>query len=129
MKLNILNYNPNLEEDISIVDNIINFFVDIKNNLNKREYPFYNLYINKISKFMNFINNNDKDIKEYKNEKNIFDEEEEDDDISIASISEYEEEQLSEDEILIEEFENFSENKFVCCDDRFDFEFINVFIF
>jgi hypothetical protein len=135
MKLNITNYNPNYESDSMAIDDLIKIFVDIKENLNKKDYIIYNLFLNKITKFINFINNNDKEIKEYQQQQhnNIFDYDtsKEDDEVnSIASISEYEddENQLEEDNILIDEFEEETEKYYIFCDERFDFDFENIYL-
>jgi len=142
MKLNILNYNPDLKIDTEYVDELINMLNNVKNNLNTEYYYSYQQFLNKINKFIGMITPNLKKELEAQSKKqkyfddNIEDNEhdrdnidDDDDNISIASISEYEEDDDANDieELQIEQFENNLDVIFPSYMDCFDFEFEKVY--
>lgn len=131
MKLNIINYNPNLNQDKETLKSLFVIFENINENISTKKYIPYQNILNKISKFINMLGQSfQKDIKLDEENDNYFDETNEDDDISISSVSEYEYES-SDDEIelrineekLIKNFENTNKIKFNKTNNRFDFEY------
>ncbi len=133
MKLNIINFNPDIKEDIQYVDELIKMFTNIKTNLSTKNYIPYQNFLTKMNKFINMmIPKFEKDLEESSSKKTFFDDtdndqsDDEDDNISIASISEYEEDDDSNeiDELEIKKFEDITEVKIFQCDERFDFEYI-----
>lgn len=132
MKLNIINYNPDINEDIQYVDELIEMFTHLKDNLRSKYHTPYQKLLTKMNKFMDMIIPNiEKELNEMQSKKTFFDEsndqndDQNDDNISIGSISEYEEDIDSSefDEILIKSFENETEIKLNESNNRFDFEF------
>ena len=132
MKLNIVNYNPDINDDIQYVDELIKMFTNIKDNLRTKYYSPYQNFLTKMNKFINMVTPNfEKELSEVSSKKIFFDESDdsdgsEDDNISIASISEYEEDDDSNeiDELEIKKFEDVTEVKLYESDNRFDFEYI-----
>ena len=130
MKLNILNYNSDINEDIQYVDQLIKMFSDIKEKLYTKSYTPYQNFLTKMNKFINMVTPNfEKELNEVSSKKTFFDESDDsddsDDNISIASISEYEEDDESNeiDELEINKFEDITEVKIFQSNDRFDFEY------
>ncbi len=133
MKLNIVNFNPDIKEDVQYVDELIKMFTNIKTNLSTKNYIPYLNFLTKMNKFINMlIPKFEKELEEVSSQKTFFDESDnesesdEEDDISIASISEYEEDEESNeiDELEIKKFEDITEVKMFQSNERFDFEYI-----
>jgi hypothetical protein len=131
MKLDIINFNPNINQDKETLKNLILIFENINQNISTKKYLPYQNILNKLSRFMNMIGQSfEKDLTRVKEEENYFDETNDDDDISISSISEYEydpsddeiEIRIEEDE-LIKKFEKINKIQFSKTYDRFDFEY------
>lgn len=132
MKLDIINFNPNINQDKETLKNLIAIFENIDQNISTKKYIPYQNILNKISRFINMLGQSfEKDIKLVEKNVNYFDEtNEEDDNISISSISEYEYDP-SDDEIeirvneeeLIKTFEKTNKVQFIKTIDRFDFEY------
>ncbi len=130
--LNIVNYNPDYKEDVAYIDQVIEIFTNIKNNINKKHYPAYQEFLVRVNKFMNMmLPNLEKDINAQNSKSTIF---EIDDNISIASISDYEAENDDKDErlkevedMLIHEFEEKAKQMLNNNNLRFDFEFVVVY--
>jgi hypothetical protein len=128
MKLNIANYNPDINEDIQYVDELIEMLNNVKENLTTKCYSPFQKFLTKINKFMDMITPNiQKELDEIDSKKTFFDESDDqnDDNVSIGSISEYEEDIDSTefDEMQIKSFENETEIKLNESNNRFDFEF------
>jgi hypothetical protein len=140
MKLNIVNYNPDINEDIQYVDELIKMFTNLKDNLRTKCYTPYQKFLTKMNKFINMVSLNfEKELNEVSSKKTIFDESDDsndsndsndlsDDNISIGSISEYEEdEDCSEfEELQIKNFEDITEVKLYESINRFDFEYTKI---
>jgi hypothetical protein len=138
MKLNIVNFNPDIKEDVQYVDELIKMFTNIKTNLTTKNYIPYQNFLTKMNKFINMlIPKFEKELEEISSQKTFFDESDnesdnesendnEEDDISIASISEYEEDDENNeiDELEIKKFEDITEVKIFQSNERFDFEYI-----
>jgi hypothetical protein len=135
--LNIINYNPDYKEDVTYIDQVIEIFTDIKNNINKKQYTAYQEFLVRVNKFMNMmLPNLEKDINAQNSKSTIFeiDDNLDDDNISIASISDYEAENDDKDErlkevedMLIHEFEEKAKQMLNNNNLRFDFEFVAVY--
>ncbi len=136
--LNIVNYNPDYKEDVAYIDQVIEIFTNIKNNINKKHYPAYQEFLVRVNKFMNMmLPNLEKDINAQNSKSTIFEIDDnidnnlDDDNISIASISDYEAENDDKDErlkevedMLIHEFEEKAKQMLNNNNLRFDFEFV-----
>jgi hypothetical protein len=127
--LNIINYNPNVEEDKINIEKIINLCNDFKDNISKVNYKPYKNFVDKLNRFIVLITSNfKKELEEYKIENTFFDknedeDEDEDDNISIASISEYDEEEQYEDEKEnIIKFENKQKHVYETFNNLYDIE-------
>ncbi len=139
--LNIVNYNPDYKEDVAYIDQVIEIFTNIKNNINKKHYPAYQEFLVRVNKFMNMmLPNLEKDINAQNSKSTIFEIDDnidnnlDDDNISIASISDYEAENDDKDErlkevedMLIHEFEEKAKQMLNNNNLRFDFEFVVVY--
>jgi hypothetical protein len=129
MKLNIINFNPEIKEDIQYVDELIKMLNNIKENLTTKCYTPYQNFLTKMNKFINMVTPNfEKELNDVSSKKTFYDEADdlEDDNISIASISEYEDDdEIDEiDELEIKKFEDITEVKMFQSNERFDFEYI-----
>lgn len=129
MKLNIINFNSEINEDIQYVDELIKMLNNMKENLTTKCYKPYQNFLTKMNKFINMVTPNfEKELNEVSCKKTFFDEadDSEDDNISIASISEYEDDdEVNEiDELEIKKFEDITEVKMFQSNERFDFEYI-----
>jgi hypothetical protein len=133
MKLDIINFNPNINEDKEILKNFMFMCGNIEQNITTKKYLPYQNILNKINRFINMISSSfEKDMKYAEEESNYFDETNSDDDISVSSISVYEYDP-DDDEIEIRNIEdelikNFDRNtkvKFAENIQRFDFEYEN----
>jgi len=131
MKLDIINFNPDINKDKEILKNLILIFSNIEQNISTKKYLPYQNILNKIIKFIKILEQGfEKDMQQVEEEKNYFDDTNDDDNISISSISEYEYEpsddeieiKIKEDE-LIENFETKNKMEFIKLNDRFDFEY------
>ena len=132
MPLNIINYNINYKSDIEDLEEIERIIDVIKDNINDKYYMPYKNFLKKINKFIGMmVNNFEKELEETK--KQLEEEEKiyqnaDDDNISINSISEYEDEDTYEDEVKkIKLFEKLLETKFKTIKNRFDFEFSKIY--
>ncbi len=131
MKLNIVNFNPDINEDVQYVDELIKMLNNVKENLATQCYVPYQKFLSKINKFMDMITPNiQKELDEINSNETFFDEsyESNDDNASIGSISEYEEDDDTNeiDELEIKKFEDITEVKMFESYDRFDFEYIEI---
>ncbi len=132
MKLNIVNFNPDIKEDELYVDELIKMLNNVKENLKTNYYIPYQNFLTKINKFMDMITPNiQKELDKLHSNKTIFDDSDDsnddnDDNVSIGSISEYEEDDDSNeiDELEIKKFEDVTEVKLYESNNRFDFEYI-----
>lgn len=131
MKLDIINFNPNINQDKKTLKNLISILENIDQNISTKKYLPYQNILNKLTRFMDMIRQNfEKDVTRANEEENYFDEIDDDDNISISSISEYEydpsddeiEIRIEEDE-LIKKFEKTNKIQFSKTYDRFDFEY------
>jgi hypothetical protein len=127
--LNITNYNPNLENDKKYIDEFIKFMELIKTRLTTKKYHIFQSFITKLNKYVSIISQQlEKEVLEKNEEDDYFDNNDdiEDDNISIASISEYEadEEIYDCEEIQIEQFEDIMSINYSKCLNRFDFDFV-----
>lgn len=132
MKLNIINFNPDINEDIQYVDELIKMLNNVKENLKTKCYHPYQNFLTKMNKFINMVTPNfEKELNEVSSKKTFFDESDDftDDNVSIASISEYEDDDDSNeiDELEIQKFEHITKVKLFESNDRFDFEYSKVF--
>jgi len=133
MKLDIINFNPNINQDKETLKYLISIFENIDKNISSKKYLPYQNILNKLTRFVNMIIPSfEKDIKQSIEEENYFDDMNDDDDnISISSISEYEYDP-SDNEIeirileheVIKEFEKTNKIKSSKIIDRFDFEYV-----
>jgi hypothetical protein len=156
-KLNIHNFNPTLETDTKIADNMINLMYKLKTNLNKYDYSLYNNIIYKIHTYLqnhlqNINNNIDfdnifSDYSEYSDYSKNIDVSQDylkltDNFRNITSYEEFKESNftnyldyvkhkeiiqnnnLINENILIQQYENTFCEKFKLLDDMFDFEYV-----
>jgi hypothetical protein len=131
MKLNIINHNPEITDDLQYVDELIKMFTNVKEKLSSQYYTSYQKFLLKINKFMDMITPNiQKELDELASKKTFFDESDEsdNDNISIASISEYEDDDDCNeiDELEIKKYEDVTKNKLFESNDRFDFQFVKI---
>ncbi len=132
MKLNIVNYNPTYQNDIAYIDTLINMFNNIKQHINDKQYEAYQEFLMRVNNFMNMMTPNlQKDITR-RSQPNIFeiDDDNNQDDISIASISDYEldndeqEQEIKDMEIMmIKNFEEKSKQALNKNKMRYSFDF------
>jgi hypothetical protein len=139
MKLDIKNFNPYLEQHTTKINELIEILNQAKTNLSSIYFNEYDIFLDKIYRFTimmtkslnNEINNNSPKQSYFYNsedkakEDELCEEDQEDDNISIGSISEYEEDDDADeiDEIKIEQFFENIDDKYILCCDRFDFEY------
>ena len=123
-KINILNYNPDVEQDKQNIDNLMLLLTQFKENIFKQNYKPYKNFLEKINKFISMISTNfQKELEEYKIFNDFYNDEKEDDTMSIDSISEYEDEEQYEDEIKqIDNFKKIQEIKYNMKNNLFDLE-------
>lgn len=126
-KLNIVNYNPDVEQDKQNIDNLMLLLSQFKDNISKHNYKPYKNFLDKINKFISMISTNfQKELEEYKMFDDFYNDEVEDDTISIDSISEYEDEEQYEDEIKqIQNFKTIQELKYKMKNTLFELEIEN----
>jgi len=131
MKLDIINFNPDINKDKETLKNLITIYENIDQNISSKKYQPYQNILNKLTRFINMLGQSfEKDMKQADEEENYFDETNDNDNISISSISEYEYDP-SDDEIeiriqedtLIKKFEKTNKIQFIKMNDRFDFEY------
>lgn len=123
--INILNYNPDVEQDKKNIDNLMLLLTQFKENISKQQYKPYKNFLEKINKFISMISTNfQKELEEYKILDDFYNENKKDDDtISIDSISEYEDEEQNEDEIIqINNFKKIQEIKYNMKNNLFELE-------
>lgn len=123
--INILNYNPDVEQDKQNIDNLMLLLTQFKENISKQQYKPYKNFLEKINKFISMISTNfQKELEEYKILDDFYNENKKDDDtISIDSISEYEDEDQYEDEIIqINNFKKIQEIKYNMKNNLFELE-------
>jgi len=124
-KLNIINYNPDVNQDKQNIDNLMLLLTQFKENISKQNYKPYKNFLEKINKFISMISINfQKELEEYKIIGDFYNENKVDDDtISIDSISEYEDEEQYEDEIIqINNFKKIQEIKYNMKNNLFELE-------
>jgi hypothetical protein len=107
MKLDIINFNPYVEQDKESINNIINMFNIMNENISSSKYIAYQNILNKINRFLVMLGPIfEKELQEAEQITSFFTEEtNEDDNISISSISEYEND-FGEDEEDIRDIKN-----------------------
>ena len=95
--IDIVNYNPDFENDKNNIENIINQCKYFKENIHKINYKPYKHFLDKLNKFIVLITSNfKKELEEYRIENNFYNDNKEDEDnISIASVSEYDEDEFN----------------------------------
>ena len=123
--INILNYNPDVIQDKQNIDNLILLLTQFKENISKKQYKPYKNFLEKINKFISMISTNfQKELEEYKIIDDFYNENKEDEDtISIDSISEYEDEDQNEDELVqINNFKKIQEIKYNMKNNLFELE-------
>lgn len=130
-KLNITNYNPNLNDDQKYIEQFIKFMELIKIKLSTKKYKSYQSFISKLNKYVSIISQQlQKEISQNNEDDDYFDEnnldEIENDNISVASISEYELDEDTNDfeEIKIKDFEDTMMINYFEYLNRFDFDFV-----
>lgn len=124
-KLNIINYNPDVNQDKQNIDNLMVLLTQFKENISKQNYKPYKNFLEKINKFISMISTNfQKELEEYKILDDFYNENKVDEDtISIDSISEYEDENQYEDEIIqINNFKKIQEIKYNMKNNLFELE-------
>jgi len=124
-KLNIINYNPDVNQDKQNIDNLMLLLTQFKENISKQNYKPYKNFLEKINKFISMISTNfQKELEEYKILDDFYNENKVDEDtISIDSISEYEDEEQYEDEIIqINNFKKIQEIKYNMKNNLFELE-------
>jgi len=124
-KLNIINYNPDVNQDKQNIDNLMLLLTQFKENISKQNYKPYKNFLEKINKFISMISTNfQKELEEYKILDDFYNENKVDEDtISIDSISEYEDEDQYEDEIIqINNFKKIQEIKYNMKNNLFELE-------
>jgi hypothetical protein len=129
IKLNIINFNSDIENDMKHIKKIESVIDEIKDNIGGKYYVPYKNIINKMSKFIDMmVNTFQKEMEEVKNNYEYEENNEEDDDISITSISEYENDDTYEDEnIQIKKLQKELDLKMNIIKNRFDFEYSKLF--
>lgn len=129
IKLNIINFNSDIENDMKHIKKIESVIDEIKDNIGGKYYVPYKNIINKMSKFIDMmVNTFQKEMEEVKKNYEYEENNEEDDDISITSISEYEDDDTYEDEnIQIKKLQKELDLKMNMIKNRFDFEYSKSF--
>lgn len=129
IKLNIINFNSDIENDMKHIKKIESVIDEIKDNIGGKYYVPYKNIINKMSKFIDMmVNTFQKEMEEVKKNYEYQENNEEDDDISITSISEYEDDDTYEDEnIQIKKLQKELDLKMNMIKNRFDFEYSKSF--
>ena len=117
MKLNIQNYNPEVEDNIKNIDQLIELLNDFKINIKKKNYRPYQNFLERLNKYITFSSTTfQKELEEDKNENDDSENEnnnEIDENISITSISDYEDyEYINEETSQIELFEDICKKKY-----------------
>ena len=123
-KINILNYNPDADSDKQNIDNLILLLTQFKDNISTQNYKPYKNFLEKINKFISMVSTNfQKELEENKILDEFYTDEKEDDTVSIDSISEYEDEDQYDDEIIqIKNFKETQENKYNLKNNLFELE-------
>ena len=125
IKLNIINYNPDVNQDKQNIDNLMLLLTQFKENISKQNYKPYKNFLEKINKFIYMISTKfQKELEDYKIIDDFYNENKVDEDtISIDSISEYENEDQYEDEIIqINNFKKIQEIKYNMKNNLFELE-------
>jgi hypothetical protein len=126
MKLNITNYNENFDDDINELDKISELIDLLKNNIKGKYYIPYQNFLKKMIRFLNMVYVPfEKELEVYKKSNNDYEHDNEDDNISIGSISEYENDENDpvniDENVLINNFELNTKSKLEITDNRYDF--------
>lgn len=129
IKLNIINYNPEHENDKKYIEELEELLGEIKDNINGKYYLPYKNFLKKMNKFIDMmINTFNKEMDELKKEDENEENNIEDDDISITSISEYEDDDTYIDEnIQIKKLQKQLDVNMSLIKNRFDFEFSKLY--
>jgi len=121
MKLNIVNYNPEVEDNIKNIDQLIELLNDFKINIKTKHYKPYQNFLERLNKYITFSSttfqkelNEDKNEIDSDNENNENNENnEENENISITSISVYEDyEYIDEETVQIDLFDDICKKKY-----------------
>ena len=100
MPLDIKNFNPEYNEDVKNIDELIHLLEDLKEEIGSKNYKPYKGFVQKITKYISFIGPSfQKELNEYKSDSadEILEDDSDDDDVkTIASVSEYEQEDPQE---------------------------------
>jgi len=137
MKLNIVNYNPDVADNIKNIDQLIELLNDFKINIKKKNYRPYQNFLERLNKYITFSSTSfQKELEEDKNENMDSDDDNDnnndneiDENISITSISDYEDyEYINEETIQIELFEDICRKKYkTYMNNVFDVDVIKIF--
>jgi len=115
MKLNIINYNPEVDDNIKNIDQLIELLNDFKINIKSKNYKPYQNFLERLNKYITFSSTTfQKDLEEDKKENTDSDNEiDKAEDISITSISDYEDyEYIKEESAQIDLFEDICKKKY-----------------
>ena len=135
MKLNIINYNPDYVRDVNIITKITTIIDNLKDNINGIYYEPYKNFLKKINNcFDMLIKIFEKELEEVKKDSNNEDSDSDGDNISIDSISEYEDDYEDKDKDVyqievkqINDFEKNINNKLNLIKNRFEFKFVKLY--
>ena len=125
MTLNIINYNYEFENDIETIKELENILDVLKNNINTKYYLPYKNFLKKINKFIDMmINPFEKELEELKKKTELEETTDNDDNISVGSISEYEDNDTCDNEVKqIKQFEKLLDCKMSLIKNRFEFDY------
>jgi hypothetical protein len=129
IKLNIINYNPEHENDKKNIQELEEILGELKDNINGKYYLPYKNFLKKMNKFVDMmINTFNKEMDELKKEYDDEENNKEYDNISITSISEYEDDDTYQDEnIQIKKLQKQLDLNMSLIKNRFDFEFSKLY--
>ncbi len=128
MKLNIVNYNPEVEDNIKNINQLIELLNDFKINIKSKNYKPYQNFLERLNKYITFSSTTfQKELDESKNDNSDSDD---DSDIqSFASISDYEDYEYVEMESnQIDLFDDICKKKYKNdMNNIFDVDIIKIF--
>jgi hypothetical protein len=92
MTLNITNYNPEVEDNLKNIDQLMTLLNELKTNISTKMYKPYQNFLERLNKYITFISQTfQKELEENKETNSDNENADDDSDIeTIASISEYE---------------------------------------